>query len=246
MATQMARQDVMSNNLANVATSGFKPDSIYVRQRQAVRQEDSLLSMPSDALLERLGGGVQPTRTYVGTAPAALERTGSPLDLGIGGNGYFVVRAGSGEQGLRLTRDGRFAISEEGKLVTASDGYEVMGAGDRTIDVDASVPLTIQSDGTIVQRGSAIGRLQLTMVADPRTLAKAGANLLRAPRGQSLNRMPADGIIRQGHLERSGVNAIRTLMGVEGASRSAQGHARIISYYDEMMGRAIGQFGRVA
>lgn len=245
MMTQMARQDVFANNLANVSTTAFQPDSIYMRQRGAERIEASLPFLPSNMLLERLGGGVMPTQTYVGTKPGALESTERSLDLGIEGEGYFVVRAGPGEQGLRLSRDGRLALNSQGWLVTASGGFEVLGDQDQGIQIDPSQQVVIQSDGTIMQNGSVQGRLQLVQVSEPHRLIKSGSGLLKAPGDSLLDRTPAPGQIRQGHLEQSGVNAIQTLMDVEGAARSAQGHARILGYYDELMGQVIGLFGRV-
>lgn len=246
MMTQLARQDVISNNLANVSTTAFRPDSVYIRQREGVRAEDGLSFLPSNQLLERLGGGVMPTPTFVGTASGSLETTGRSLDVGIEGEGYLVVQAGEGREGLRLTRDGRLAVRADGTLVTASEGFAIMGQNDRPIRVDPRAEVVIHSDGLVTQRGAAAGRLQLVDTPDPAQLVKTGRNLLRAPDGLDLQRAPAGGVIHQGKLEQSSVNAIDALMDVESAARSAQGHARILGYYDEIMSQAIGRLGRVS
>jgi len=247
MLTHMARQDVFANNLANITTPAFKPDAISVRHREDVRTEDGLTSWPSDRLLERLGAGVMPTPTRVDIGAAPLERTGSPLDLGIEGEGFFVVRKGDGAEGLRLTRDGRTALSPDGRLVTATDGYAFLDESGREIRVDPALPLEIRADGAVLPGGGPGATLGLSTVPEPGALVKDGSGLLRSGEASGvMNLLDAGGRIKQGHLEMSGVNAISALMDVEGAAKAAQGQARIIGYYDEISGQAITRLGRVS
>ncbi len=247
MLTHMARQDVFANNLANINTPAFKPDSISVRHRLDVRSEDGLTNWPSDSLIERLGAGVMPTPTRSSIGQAALQRTESALDLGIEGEGFFVVRAGSGPEGLRLTRDGRTAINAEGRLVTANEGYPLLDDAGREIRLAPNIPFEIQTDGLILQGGSRVARLGISTVPDPSGLRKEGAGLFGSARpGGALDLRDASGLVRQGHLEASGVNAIDAIMDVEGAAKAAAGQARIISYYDELSASAISRLGRVA
>lgn len=246
LSTTMAKQDVLANNLANVTTAGFKPDKFAIRQRDVARVEDGLPFLPSNALLERLGAGVMPMPTSVDVTPAALESTSRPLDLAIEGDGFFVVSAGPGSDGLRLTRDGRLAIGPGGTLVTANEGRPVLGDDGGPIAVRTDLPVRVDADGTVSQGNEAVGRLRVVVPPDPRTLVKVGANLLRLPRGEAGALRDAAGAVRQGMVESSGVDAIRAMIGVTNASRSANSLTNMIGYYNDLMGRAINSFARVA
>jgi flagellar basal-body rod protein FlgG len=246
MSAQMARQDVLANNLANVSTTAFKPDVLAIRQRDPVRKEDGVRWLPSNDLIERLGAGVMPVATRVNTSSAPIEKTNRPMDMAIDGEGFFVVRAGPGPEGLRLTRDGRFTLARDGTLVTSTDGRPVLGEGDQPIRLDPTLPFNVHSDGTVAQPGGGSGQISLVSVADPSRLIKAGGGLLRVPEGQTIDRRGASGLIVQGALETSGVNAIDAMVDVTGVSRAVESNATIIGYINDMMGRAISGLGRVA
>ena len=100
MSASMARQNVLSNNLANVSTVGYKPDSFAIRQRAAARQEDGLHWMDSNAMLERLGAGVQPTFSRVEAGAGAADRIGESAAHRGPGRGLPALRAS--EPGARL------------------------------------------------------------------------------------------------------------------------------------------------
>ncbi len=243
MLTNMARLDVASNNLANVTTDGFKPDMIAVRQRLVVREEDGLYHMDSNALLERLGAGVMPTQTTVNMKQAALKTTGNPLDIAIEGKGMIQVASSAGDDSPRFTRDGRLSINSEGELVLAVNGRAVLrDGGSGTIKVDPSRAVEIRGDGSVVQGGKSIGRISFVDVLGG--VVKEGDNLLKAAGEANID--DASGRIVQGAIEQSGVNAIDAMMSVAGAGKAAQGNAKIISYFDELMNRAINSLGRVS
>ncbi len=236
------RQDVLTNNLANVETTGFKPNLVVTRQREPERLESGVPAEPQ-WLLEQLGGGLLQDRSRVELRPASLKATGGPLDLAIQGDGFFVV-AGAADEGagdVRLTRDGRFSTSEEGVLVMAANGRAVLDGDDRPIHVAGSGPLDVDADGTLKRNGRTIGRLQIAAV-DPDQLVKTGDNLLRTsgPRGV------ADGAVQQGYLEDSAVDAVLTLSQLITTSRAVEANARMMQYHDFIMGQAVNTFGRVA
>lgn len=245
MSVNMARQDVLANNLANVNTAGFKPDVLTIRQRDPARIEDGLTSMPSNALLERLGAGVMPMPTAVSTAQGALQKTGRPLDVALEGEGFFVVRAEPGADGLRLTRDGRLAIASDGTIVTATEGRPLIGVDGGTLQVNLSQPVEIGADGTVAQSGQTVGQLQVAVAPNPEKLIKVGANLMRGNAGEPLDLSPSTAVVQQGFVEASGVNPISAMMGVTSASRAAQSSARVMGYINELMGAAVNRLGRV-
>ncbi len=240
--TQIARQDVISNNLANVNTVGYKPDVFMVRQRDAVRIEDNLPFVDSQRMLEKLGGGVMPLPTRVQFSPGPLQETGTPLDVAIEGDGFLMVQTGDG---ARLTRDGRMTAGADGRLRTIATGALVLDSNGRTITVDMGQPVQIDRSGAVSQGGREVARLGFTGVADLRALRKVGDNMLAPADGSAIARRPATGSVVQGMIEGSGVDAVRAMIDVTSASNAAQSGLSTISTINEMMTRAIG-LGRIS
>ena len=251
VSASMARQNVLSNNLANVTTVGFRPDSLDLRTRDAARIEDNLGSLPSNLLLERLGAGVMPMATRVSTSQGLLASSENPLDTAINGDGFFVTRSSRatsvGPESMRLTRDGRMTVRGDGALVNIANGSPYLDDQGVAIHVDPSSPAPVQiaPDGSVRQGGAQIARLRIATVADPGRLIKDGDNQLKPQDGPN-SLLPAPGRVEQGKLEQSGVDAVQAMMQITDASQAAQGGLAMISMYGEMMSRAISSLGRVA
>lgn len=245
--TSMHRLDVASNNLANVETVGFKPDFAMVRQRDVARIEDGLGYVDSKLMLEQLGGGVLMAPTATDHGAASARDTGNALDVAILGEGFFALDGGQGEGDarLRFTRDGRFTLNSRGRLVHVATGHAVLDDRGRPIDLDPTLPTAIGNDGTITQNGEPVARIQVTSVADPSVLEKRGENVFAFGAGKSSERRASDSLVRSGALENSGVEAIRAMLAVSKASGDAQSNTRMIRLHDEIMGRAINNFGRI-
>lgn len=248
LLTSMYRMDVAANNLANVSTTAFKIDQAFTRQRDAATVERAMPFAPSNAMLEKLGSGVQLAPSRVSFKQGMIEPTQMPLDLAINGPGFFVTREGANAnlQNLRLTRDGRLTINAQGQLVQASSGLPVLDRSDRIITVNTQQPVTVDADGTVRQAGSTVARMQLVQVDDPSRLQKRGDSLYRGPDELIARRRPIDSEVKQGHLERSAVDAISATLDVMRAERGVGGNTRMIAMHDEVMNRAISTFGRVA
>ncbi len=245
--TGMYRFDVAANNLANVNTTGFKVDVPVVRQRDAVRAEDGLSTLPSNDLLERLGGGVLLERTGSSFKPGPLRETGNSLDLAIDGDGFFVIDSGqgSGADRFRYTRDGSLTLNARGVLVTAISGEAVLDTQNRSIEVDPALPVSVGSRGEIIQNGEEIARLQVTGFADPRVLTKSGTNQFRLAGGPAQPIQDA-GLVRSGVLENSGVEPISAMTSVTKAQGAVSANTRMIQMIDGLMDRAINTFGRLS
>lgn len=251
--TSMYRADVASNNLANLETVGFKPDSAFTVPRAAVREEDGVYNLPSNALLERLGAGVLlgPNRTSFRQGP--LTPTGNPLDVAIEGSGFLQVTSPTDGRGdrLRLTRDGRLTLNKEGQLVTASSGMLVTDVNDRPITLDRSRPVSIDERGVIRQGGGAggepvaVAELKFVDVPDRSKLRKLGDNLWGMSAETVSSRTAASGRIIAGSIERSAVDPVRAMMQVTSAANAVGTAVRVMQIHDELMGRAISGLGSV-
>jgi flagellar basal-body rod protein FlgF len=242
------RQDVLTGNLANVNTVGFKPGTSITRQREPARAEDGLWHMPSDELLERLGAGVMGMPTTVDFTQGAITPTGNDLDLAIRGEGFFALMADQDDSGdrWRLTRDGRFTLDARHRLVSVSSGEPVIGADGRPITLRPDAKVSVAGDGVLEQDGAPVGQLAFFEVSSPERLRQAGGGAFIASDSQISNRQPASGVIQQAAVEESAVNEIKTLMGIQAASREAQSNLNMIQYHDRLLDQTINRFARVA
>jgi flagellar basal body rod protein FlgG len=243
----MDRQEVLTNNLVNSTTVGFKPDLVFARQRLPERLASASAADPK-LLLEKLGGGpaLMPTRMDLRQGP--LEMTGNELDVAIEGAGYLVVqsRTGGGPQDVRLTRDGRLTITERGELVMAATGKRVLDTRNHPIVLDRDRPVDISGNGDVWQEGTRMGTIQLAAPKDVTRLVKDGDNLLRDDSGGSIARRPAEGRLQQRYLESSAVEPISALNDLMNSVKSIQANITMMQYHDHIMGQAVNTMGRVA
>jgi flagellar basal-body rod protein FlgF len=246
--TSLYRQDVLTNNLANGTTVGFKPDFPSTRPRDAARIEDDLPLMPSNALLERLGAGVLLNPNRVSFEQGSLNVTNAPLDVAIQGDGFFVVRdeTDSSSDRVRLTRDGRFMTDAQGRMVMSTTGMAIMDSGNRPIYLNGSGPVTISADGTVKQGNDTVGHIYIAGVARKEDLTKLGNSLFQAPASALAGRRTATGTLQQGALESAAVDEVSAIMQITAASRAVESNIGMAQYADRMMDRAINSLGRVS
>jgi len=247
LLTAMYRQDVQANNLANMDSVGFKPDIPALMQRSAARQEDNLPFMPSDAMLERLGAGVLAAPTKVDLAQGGTRITNRDTDLSIEGEGFFQLQGGPKDTGRNslLTRDGRFARGVEGRLIHVNSGAPVLNRVQRPINIPPG-ELRIAADGKITVNGNEIDSIGIFNARDQNTISKRGGSVLQAPAAQVSRMNRGEGLIKQGQLEESGVEEMKTLLKIQDASRDIDANMSIVQAQDRMLDRAINTFGRMA
>lgn len=245
--TGMYRTDALANNLANINTSGFKPDMVFTRQRSVVREEDGVRSLPSNALLERLGAGAHLAPNQVDFAQGSIDVTGNELDVAIHGDGFLVVRdlADGATDALRFTRDGRLTQDRDRRLVLASSGLPVIGVSGQPITLGPRGRVSIDTDGVVRQQGAVLGRLQLLDVPDRRQLTRTAGNLFVPSASAYSARTPGTGRLVQGSIEKSSVSDVGAILAFQEASRAASGSIRIAQYHDDLMNRVINTFGRI-
>ncbi len=243
----MHRMDVLANNLANVETTGFKPTLASLRQRDAVRIEDGLPNLPSNAMLERLGAGVMMMPPRMRFEQGAPVRTSNPLDVTIEGTGFLVVQGEKGKSNeVRLTRDGRMTLTKGGELVLRSSGLPVLDDTNKPIQIDGDGAISIASDGQIRQGNRLVAKLQVATVSDQSRLRPTGDGLLSGPKTMLDRRQPSNATVISGALERSAVDPVKTMIDMSSAERAVGSTTRLIQMQDQMMDKAINTFGRVA
>lgn len=245
----MHRQDVLANNLANMNTVAFKADSVHLQQRLPERLESTgapgAFTDPS-LMLERLGGGVFVDATRASLEQGEMMKTDQNLDVAFEGEGFFVVAEGLGADPTqrRLTRDGRFTLNERSELVMIATGMKVLDVENQPIRIDHTKQVRIDEQGSIVQDGRPVAQIQRS-AAGARDLVKVGDNLFKHQEAPA-QFAAAEGRLRQGYLEGSGVDPIMTLNAMISASKAAQSNLMMIQYHDHTLGQMFTTFGRVA
>jgi flagellar basal body rod protein FlgG len=242
LMTNLHKQDVTANNLANVNTTGFKRSLAEFQHRAPETAEDGLRSDLSLKLLDQLGGGVFVAPSRLDASGGAVSITDNPLDVGIEGPGYFAVRDG---QQTRLTRDGRLTI-HQGVLATSVGLRPVLDMSGQPIPVDNHKPVTINENGDVRQDAERVGRIRLVGVPDNNLLKPMGSGLYEAPDAW-LNAAPANGANRliQGALEQSNVDPVREMLAMIESSRAVNFTTQLIRGHDQTMDRAVNVLGRV-
>ncbi len=242
---QQTQLDVISNNLANVSTNGFKrgravfQDLLYQNLRQPGAQSSQQTQVPAGL---QLGTGARPVSTARIFTQGNIQKTDGSLDVAIQGNGFFQILLPDGTTGY--TRDGSFQKDNTGQIVTA-DGYPLQPA--ITIPADAT-SLTIGTDGTVTvtQSGTAastqIGSIQVSTFINPAGLQSIGQNLFleTAASGTPTPNTPGTngtGVVNQGYVETSNVNVAEELVTMIQTQRAYELNSKVISTSDSMLGR---------
>lgn len=244
MTAQQMRVEVISNNLANMSTTAFN-----ARRAEFADLHYQQLSRPGEINAAdgtvlptgvQLGLGVKPTSVNVQLSQGSLTQTNGDLDIAIEGAGYLEVTLPSGESGY--TRDGSLKRTAEGVIV-AADGYPV--SPEVVIPEDAK-SISINPDGEVYGyfedqvEAQLLGQLSLTTFANQRGLEAIGSNLFRETEasGAPIVGDPGEdglGMIRQGYLEDSSVDAVREITELIEAQRGYELNAKVITAADQMM-----------
>lgn len=244
--TSSYRQDVISNNLANSETVGFKKDLALFRQRLTEAQQRRLptTGLPGSAtnpLLEPIGGGHLAQPTVIDTAQGDFEPTGSTLDVAIEGGGYFAV---DDHGQTRLTRNGRFAVDASGHLILSDqDGRQVLNEKRKPIQLEPGGDVWFGKDGTITQHGQPVARLGVFDVLDRSKLAKTGGTLV-AYGNQEL--VPAAGAtLHNEAVERANVDPATELAALMDTQRQLEANANMIRYQDQTLSKLVNEVGKI-
>ena len=239
---QQTRMNVISNNLANVNTTGFKrdravfEDMLYQNVKQAGGQTDANSQAPTGLML---GTGVRIVATEKLHSQGNMVTTQNPLDLAISGDGYFQIAKGDGS--LAYTRDGGFKISATGQLVTSSGALLQPAI---TIPNTAS-SVTIGRDGTVsieLTTGGAqvLGQIQIARFVNPSGLQSLGQNLMKDTPASGPPQVLAPGVagagsLMQGTLEASNVNVVEEMVNMIETQRAYEINSKAISAVDGML-----------
>ena len=245
MDAQQMRVEVISNNLANMNTTGYNPRRAEFADLhyQQISRAGTISAADGTTLPVgvQLGLGVRPAAITMSVAQGPLKQTGGELDLAIEGNGYIEVTLPSGA--AAYTRDGALKLTGEGQVVNA-DGFAVspeitVPFGTRSISVNASGE--VYAYFAEQAEAELLGQITLATFVNQTGLEAIGGNLFMetAASGNAITGAPGEdgrGAFRQGYLEASSVDAVREITELIEAQRGYELNAKVISAADQMLG----------
>jgi flagellar basal-body rod protein FlgF len=239
---QITRQAVITNNIANSQTAGFKRDLVIMQSRLNASYEDPAMFPYRLPVYGDQGGGVTAVSDGIDLSQSTFEDTHNRTDFALNGPGFFTIAGDNGE--TLLTRDGRFMIDSEGALRTVAGGNRpVLNNAGEPVRLNPDLPLEIAHDGTITQNGQGTGLKLGITDADPKTLVKLGGNLLRS--ATPLTPASAETEVLQYKLENSGVEPMVEIVNMMEGQRAFDANARMMTYQDSTMS-LLNTVGRVA
>lgn len=246
MAAQQVNIDVISHNLANVNTNGFKKsrsdfqDLMYQTVRQAGVNAGGDTQIPTGI---QIGHGVRHVATQKLYTNGSTQHTGNQLDVAIAGDGFFQVNMPDGT--MAYTRDGAFKLDGEGRLVT-SDGYLIepqitVPEGSKSIFISADGIVSVSLPNNTVPQE--IGQLQLVRFINPAGLESLGQNLLLETNASGVPTLSnpgedGSGSLAQQYLEMSNVQVVEEMVNMIVAQRAYEINSKAITTSDEMLGVA--------
>jgi flagellar basal-body rod protein FlgG len=238
---QQYRMDILSNNLANVNTVGFKEDRVSFKLLKTEPEELPGVDVNAMPYMAPVLSGDPSLEYYVNFGQGSLRQTGNPLDLAIEGDGFFNIET---PDGVYYTRKGNFMIGENGLLITP-EGYSVQGqSGD--IQVEEGGTVTVDREGNIQVNGDTVDSFRVTRFANSRNLKKVGESLFMALDGGA-SALAADKFgMLQGYVELANVDPVRGMVEMVESLRVFEAYQKVLETADAVDSQAVGDVGVVA
>lgn len=246
MINEQRRLDIISNNLANSATVGYKEENVTnqsFKQMMAVKIHDKSTGFV-DEPIGSMSLGVKIGETYMNWQQGSLRETDKTYDIAIEGKGFFTMKVTdtNGKETTMYSRNGQFTVTSDGYIVDC-DGNKLQGTGgDLQIPTDAS-EIAIKNDGSIFADGQLVDKIQLTDFIDYNYLELYGENMYKAVNGATTTASTAS--VLQGFTEQSNVNVIDEMVSMITITRAYEAGQKMIKTQDELIGKAVNDVGRV-
>lgn len=248
LLNEQRRLDVISNNIANSDTTGYKKMGVTSQsfdREMAIRVDDD-----SDPYLAKAIGnvnlGVKIGETYTDYSQGSFRETGATYDLGLEGNGFFAISTTdkSGTEHIRYTRDGSFTVTRDGYLVT-KDGDYVLGANNRRIQIPgaATAKVAVDTLGNIYANEVQVGRLQIVDFQNKDALTLYGENMFEALPEAGM--VAGTALVRQGYLETSNVNVINEMVSMISITRAYEANQKMMQTVDSTLNKAVNEIGKL-
>ncbi|MCT4534720.1 flagellar basal-body rod protein FlgF [Halodesulfovibrio sp.] len=246
--TNEHRLNNISNNLANINTTGYKRDQLAFKDTFVMFAHDQIMEPVANVRSEKLFPDpklmAKPRIALAQTdfTPGAVKVTGGPLDMAIHGEGFFKIQTPDGEY---LTRNGKFRQSADGTLVT-DRGYPVMGDGG-PVELPRNAHIVVGSKGEIYANNAQVAQLQVVTFDDMRGLEKHGQNMFRVREGADVAEQPAAlATVQQGALESANVEVVSEMVNMIEAHRQFEAYTKIMKTSGELDKNSTQRLGKAS
>lgn len=231
MINDLQRMQVISQNLANVSTNGYRADlaTTVLFQPQLLQAQGDLIAAPQDTLTPRV-------QTVTSQLDGTMRFTGNPLDVALEGEAFFAIETPEGEA---YSRDGAFQLNAAGSLINAT-GYPVLGTSGM-LRISTSTP-RIDKQGNLFENEQFVGQLKLVRFANPELLVKTGGGYFVPVEGQMAQATEdtEEATVRQSYLENSNVQMSSEVVKMMEVQQHFRASGNLIRAYDNILNTAIG------
>lgn len=247
MINQEHRMDVLTNNLANADTNGYKKEGATAQSFDSILAYKIKDNSEGYRLAKRTGvhnPGVKIGEGYTDFSQGPLKTTENPYDLALTDKGFFAVEFTDkqGETSVKYTRDGNFTLNESGELVT-QDGDRVLGTNGQPVKIDPLKDTQINVQGQIIQDGKVAATIQVTDFEDYNYLKRYGENYFEPIDGATEKDTIAK--VYAGYLETSNISVVTEMVNMITVSRAYETNQKVITTYDGTLDIAANQLGKV-
>ena len=247
MINEQHRMDVLTNNLANAATNGYKKEGATSQSF-----DDILAYKIKDAsegynLAKRMGyhnPGVKIGEGYTDFSEGGFKTTDNTFDLALSDKGFFAIEFTSktGETSTKYTRDGNFALTQDGRLVTR-DGDAVLDENGTPIKIDPLAEASVNRSGQIIQNGRVAATIQVADFADYNYLERYGENYFQPIEGAEESEAPAQ--VYSGYLEMPNMSVVTEMVNMITVARAYDSNQKMITTFDSTLDIAANQLGKL-
>ena len=247
MINQEHRMDVLTNNLANADTNGYKKEGATAQSFDSILAYKIKDNSEGYRLAKRTGvhnPGVKIGEGYTDFSQGPLKTTENPYDLALTDKGFFAVEFTNkqGETSVKYTRDGNFTLNEAGELVT-QDGDRVLGTNGQPVKIDPLKDTQINVQGQVIQDGKVATTIRVTDFEDYNYLKRYGENYFEPIDGATEKDAVAK--VYAGYLETSNISVVTEMVNMITVSRAYETNQKVITTYDGTLDIAANQLGKV-
>lgn len=247
MINQEHRMDVLTNNLANAATNGYKKEGTTSQSFDSVLAFKIKDATEAYHLAKKIGVnnlGVKIGEGYTDFSQGSLKTTSNTYDLALTDAGFFAVEFTNkaGETSVKYTRDGNFTLTADGNLVT-QDGDAVLDTNGKPIKIDTLAETQINNAGQIIQDGRIVATIQVTDFEDYDYLERYGENYYQPVEGAKEKESEAR--VYSGYLETSNISVVTEMVNMITVQRAYESNQKVITTYDGTLDIAANQLGKL-
>ena len=247
MVNEQNRMDIMTNNLANASTVGYKKEgstSQSFNDVLTVKIKDQSVGMRNAQKIGIKNPGVKIGENYTDYSQGSFRITDNTYDLALSGDGFFAIEFTNkaGETDTKYTRAGQFTLNKDGYLVTEEGDY-VLDTQNRRIRLNTLIDSQITEDGTIYQNNRAVARIQVTDFADYNYLEKYGETYYQPIEGART--IAANAQVKSGYLEMANVQIVSEMVNLISITRAYESNQKVIQTIDGSLDVAVNQIGKL-